>query len=337
MERADLEQWKSREVARLLALVETERRYWQEIVSNLPVALAVLNPQRYIVSANRTFRSKFGLRAEDLRTRTVDDVLSGVPGVAELVGESLGENGLAAGAKSKVIALNGQSLRLSLLPHRDWDDDNRVSVLIALEELGSHELFEQPEVAAATHAPAVAVSAPPVSTPTIPLGLPAVAWTLSRKSNTFTFLSESIARFVSPAPVAAAEWPFYERIAEQDREAVRAHYDYILRHAPIDSVYSCEFRMSGAAGRWYRETARVETDALHGILTEITERKTLEEHQIQSQRVDALALIAGRVAHDLNKSAILPPLCRRFPVNPPRWIQPPPWICERSCRSPSIV
>ena len=35
MERADLEQWKAREVARLLSLVETERRYYQEIVSDV--------------------------------------------------------------------------------------------------------------------------------------------------------------------------------------------------------------------------------------------------------------------------------------------------------------
>src|SRR5437868_550554 len=30
MDRIDTEEWKSRDVAKLLALVETERRYWQE-------------------------------------------------------------------------------------------------------------------------------------------------------------------------------------------------------------------------------------------------------------------------------------------------------------------
>ena len=42
VERTDFEQWKAREVARLLALVETERRYYQEMVATLPVALVVL-------------------------------------------------------------------------------------------------------------------------------------------------------------------------------------------------------------------------------------------------------------------------------------------------------
>ena len=49
MERVDLEQWKAREVARLLALVETERRYYQEIVASIPVGLLVLSTDLAII------------------------------------------------------------------------------------------------------------------------------------------------------------------------------------------------------------------------------------------------------------------------------------------------
>ena len=69
MERADLEQWKSREVARLLALVEAERRYYQEIAASIPVGLLVLSSDLAIVSANRAIRSIFGLTGSPLRTR----------------------------------------------------------------------------------------------------------------------------------------------------------------------------------------------------------------------------------------------------------------------------
>ena len=61
MERSDFEQWKGRDVARLLSLVETDRRYDQELVAALPVALAVISPERAIISANRTFRQTFHL------------------------------------------------------------------------------------------------------------------------------------------------------------------------------------------------------------------------------------------------------------------------------------
>ena len=64
MERTDLEQWKAKEVARLLALVETERRYYQEMVAMLPVPLVVLSEDRGVSSANRAFRQTFDLQVQ---------------------------------------------------------------------------------------------------------------------------------------------------------------------------------------------------------------------------------------------------------------------------------
>jgi len=59
MERVDFEAWNSREVARLLALVENQRRYYQDMVASLPVGLVVLSANRTVVSANRAFRQAF--------------------------------------------------------------------------------------------------------------------------------------------------------------------------------------------------------------------------------------------------------------------------------------
>ena len=61
MERDDLEIWNAREVARLLALVETERRYYQEMVASLPVGVLILSIDLSIISANRNIRKIFGL------------------------------------------------------------------------------------------------------------------------------------------------------------------------------------------------------------------------------------------------------------------------------------
>src|ERR1700723_2000215 len=75
MERTDFEQWKGKEVARLLALVETERRYYQEMVAALPIGIAVLSNERAIVLANRAFRQTFGLRADEIRRKTIEQIL----------------------------------------------------------------------------------------------------------------------------------------------------------------------------------------------------------------------------------------------------------------------
>jgi len=75
MERVDFEQWKPKEVARLLALVEGGRRYYQNLVAMLPVPLIVLSSDRSVVFANRAFRQVFGLRAEDLGRMSIDQIL----------------------------------------------------------------------------------------------------------------------------------------------------------------------------------------------------------------------------------------------------------------------
>src|SRR5271157_4955960 len=75
MEWADLEQWKAREVARLLALVETERRYYQEIIATLPVGLIVLSADLSFVSANRAIRKIFGLRSGESVRGCLDALL----------------------------------------------------------------------------------------------------------------------------------------------------------------------------------------------------------------------------------------------------------------------
>ncbi|QOY85744.1 PAS domain-containing sensor histidine kinase [Paludibaculum fermentans] len=75
MQRADLDQWKSSEVSRLLALVETERRYYQDIFAQLPVAVAIVDSEWGLSAVNREFRRRFGLRNADLSRMRLPDLL----------------------------------------------------------------------------------------------------------------------------------------------------------------------------------------------------------------------------------------------------------------------
>ena len=77
MRRFDMEQWGGKEVARLLALVETERRYYQKIVAGVPIGRLVGWPRLRNLASHRTFRDKF-LPSENLKDifgRTLDFVL----------------------------------------------------------------------------------------------------------------------------------------------------------------------------------------------------------------------------------------------------------------------
>jgi PAS domain S-box-containing protein len=75
MIRADRENWKAREVTRLLALVETERHYYQEIVSGLPSGVAVVGADLRIASVNSRFWEVLGLTSEDVLGRSLASFL----------------------------------------------------------------------------------------------------------------------------------------------------------------------------------------------------------------------------------------------------------------------
>ena len=132
------EQWNSREVARLLALVETERRYYQEMVANLPISVAVMNPQGSLVAANRAFRQLYEVGSStDLRKRSIEQIFPSAELQARI--QSVFESGI--GSRPLVIertVLTGatpQRLRISIQPIRDFDEDSGIQALIVIEDM----------------------------------------------------------------------------------------------------------------------------------------------------------------------------------------------------------
>lgn len=147
MERTDIEQWKGREVARLLALVETERRYYQEMVATLPVALAVLSSSNVIVSANRAFRNAFGLRPDEIRRRNIDQIMSSAV-LLEKIEEA---RGLSSPQPSFYLQIEGRLLRTAIIPLKNWDDDTEVETLLMVSDV-----TDVPSALTAKEAPEVA-------------------------------------------------------------------------------------------------------------------------------------------------------------------------------------
>src|SRR5579871_1008885 len=132
MERADLEQWKAREVARLLRLVETERRYYQEIAASIPVGLLVVSPDLTIVSANRAIRKIFGLAKSPLRSPLHTLFPAGlIDRVMEVL--RVGQ------PQTNILVLAPQPLRVGILAITSWDDESSQEIMICVEDLTGAE------------------------------------------------------------------------------------------------------------------------------------------------------------------------------------------------------
>jgi CheY-like chemotaxis protein/signal transduction histidine kinase len=134
MQRAEHDQWKSSEVARLLALVETERRYYQDIFAVLPVAVALADAEWRLVAVNREFRRRFDLQQADFTKMRVPDLipapeLEAAMGAVQLTGKAV--DGL------EVVLGEGEGalrLRVSIQKMPGWQIGSEDELLLTVEE-----------------------------------------------------------------------------------------------------------------------------------------------------------------------------------------------------------
>ena len=289
MERIDLEAWNGREVARLLALVENQRRYYQDMVASLPVGLVVLSANRTVVSANRAFRQTLGLRLEDLRGKAIEQILPSdrlIEKIREMTVEGIPQPGL-------LLQQAGKLLRVSILPLRSWDEETEMETLLMVADVSDVRSI----TAAVGDLPGVTSASSAV----------AVLWRADAGRLQFTDVSGGVEQMLG---YPASHWLktpafFAQRIHKEDREAVLALYRTAVQHT---RQVTAEFRAVTASGEtiWCRETVRqAEPGVLVGVLTAIGQRKELEQLRINAERNSALHSLSARLAHDLNNPLMI--------------------------------
>ena len=145
MERTGFEQWKPREVARLLALVETERRYYQEMMAVLPAGLVVLGNDRTILSANTAFRRLVRLSGEELRKKTIEQVLPSNELIERIRALHVyGDTAPSSIHLSFSIDLGERRFRMAAVPIRSWEDEMEPETLLMVQLLEAQPLEQQP-------------------------------------------------------------------------------------------------------------------------------------------------------------------------------------------------
>jgi PAS domain S-box-containing protein len=308
MERADLELWKAREVARLLALVETERRYYQEIVASIPVGLVVLSSDLSIVSSNRAVRQIFGMRSGDPVRGRLEALLPG--SVVDRVQEVL-KTGAALTAIPVETPLNGgRSLRLGIQAIRSWGDEAEQEILLTIEDVTGLEAGPSGSRSGAADAQLreQTIGETPGAAELI-ANLGATAWAVEIPDMKFVFVNEQghqLLGFETNHWLETANF-WEERIHPDDRESVLAMYKGAIEDGGSKRI-TCEYRSIGADRRavWIYETARIISDAaghrryVIGISLDVSGRRLLEDQIVQANRVDAVGRLAARMAHDLN-------------------------------------
>ncbi len=288
MERTGLEQWKAREVARLLSLVETERRYYQEMVASLPAGLVILKGDRSIVSANRAFRRAVGLRNEELRGRTIEQLFPS----HDLI-ERIRRAHVDGDKDPFFIEVGERTLRFAIVPSQGWGDEGEPETILLVQDMTQMEAYSGGTKAVA------------------PAGLPAIVWRADAADVRFLSVAGAAEELTGYAPShwTSARDFFWARIHPEDLAQIKFTYQPALEKG---GDATAEFRMLTASGEpiWLRETIRVGDPgtpgrAISGIATNVSRRKQLESQLLNASRVDAIQGLAGRLAHDLNNPLMI--------------------------------
>ncbi|MEO8100266.1 MAG: response regulator [Acidobacteriota bacterium] len=294
-----------------MALVETERRYYQELVAALPVPLAVLSADLSMVWANRSFRRVFGLRTEDLRRRDIEQILP-IAGLADAIRAAQTQG---SAATPLALQVGGQYSRLAIVPLRgiydsSGSDESEEETLLMLE-VGIDPAAPVAPTPTGDKGTTAEVSL--VVAPSVPPNLPAIIWQADAESFEFRSVAGSAEELLG---YAAAHWIeragfFEERMHPEDRAATMDLYREALAKG---GDANAEFRAVSSAGQsvWCRETIRVSpagaegtSRLISGVLTGIGQRKQFEQQSLTASRLEAIQSLAGRLAHDLNNPLMI--------------------------------
>lgn len=134
MKRVEQDQWRSSDVARLLSLVETERRYYQDLFAVLPVAVAAVDELWGLTAFNREFRHLLGLQQADLAGVRLPDL---IPDPAlEAAMEEVRSTGIANPSCLVCIgaAEAGLRLKISIQPSPGWQAAEGAELLLTFQE-----------------------------------------------------------------------------------------------------------------------------------------------------------------------------------------------------------
>ncbi|MEW6212829.1 MAG: PAS domain S-box protein [Acidobacteriota bacterium] len=118
-----------------------------------------------------------------------------------------------------------------------------------------------------------------------------------------TYISPASEALSGYAPAEVAGRLMSDFLHEEDRPLARQYFKKYL--SGISETFECRLITRSGHLRWIRSSGKAvismgRVTGVQGVITDITERKELEHQLLQSQKMEAIGMLAGGVAHDFN-------------------------------------
>ncbi|MBL8226841.1 MAG: response regulator [Bryobacterales bacterium] len=277
MERIDLEFWTPRDVAKLLTLVENEKRYFQEIIATLPIGVAVAGNDASLLSVNRAFRRYFELTHEEAARISLVELLPD-PAVQTCISEcrESGITGDAVPFSWRGASGKARQLRLTAIPFPDWFGDDGRDVVVVVED------------------------ASPATPPGHPFleNLPGLLWRLDSTGSRIEFANRDAGALIGTAEVE--RWN--ERVHPEDGPRVARIYQAVLASGKNASVDYRALRQDGSLIWLSDEVRRIEGEppSLQVWTMDVSARRDEVRRIVDAEKSEAAGRFAGKLAHDFN-------------------------------------
>jgi len=278
------------EVAQLLSVVQARRQYYRDILSLLPVGVAVVAGDGTIRYATPALCRQLSIPEATALNRMVGELLPS---------EALSRRMLAA--RSSGIAtepftcqIRESAWRISIAP---------VDFYNKFQEIDCVLFVENPcEIHQARLEPVESNLSLTLPEDLVDRSIPAIVWQADRSDLKFQSIRGGA---VEVLDFSAEHWKstpdfFAERIHPEDRAGVLACYRTAIENG---GDASAEFRGLCATGHtWLREAIRVAGSVITGVVTPVGSLKTLEDQRLRSERIRVLTRLAGSSANCLDEA-----------------------------------
>jgi two-component system cell cycle sensor histidine kinase/response regulator CckA len=284
----------SRQISRLIGEARSARERYRALFESSPEPIAVLSTEGLLLEVNRGMQDLMQLPAEAMVGQHISEFAA--PGTAEenvAAYRKMMEKGSGWTQAVPLRRQDGATLLVEFMTTLIEDEGERVVLAIG------HDVTEK------VHA-AKALDAAEHKYRSMIERMPDVVWTASADGRT-TFVTPNIERVIgyTPAEIYAGGPAFWV-------EGVHPEHADITRDAFTDfmtkgKLFDIEYRFRHKDGRWlwlrnhgtatYEQGGVVHAD---GTLSDVTQRRQLEDSLRQAQKMEAIGQLTGGIAHDFN-------------------------------------